>query len=59
MHCPINNGGPSHHLDVRTMKQVTIAPMAMCQVNMNIPASAIDGSVMLEPGPGPLGLYAV
>ena len=46
-------------LAVRTTKRVTIAPMAMCQMSMNVPASTISGSVKLEPGPGPLVLYTV
>ena len=30
-------------LAVRTTKRVTIAPMAMCQMSMNVPASTISG----------------
>ena len=46
-------------LVVLTTTRLILLPRALCQVKVSIPTSLVMGVVMLEPGPGPWGLWGI
>ena len=54
MRCPLSCVGED--FAVRAAEQLTLAPQTVSQTRVTILAISTGGTVMLEEGPGPLGL---